>query len=319
MQLHKTLVPALALIPAALSAQTTVFDADFTTGELNPATYDVGADWTIASTKAITTSSLGASGLSFGIGSTSSGFAEIQGRVLSSPVTLSSAGDFVTLTVTFTNTSNLMAGGDSSVTFGLFNTGSPATNPLTGLVNNLAGTDMTTGGAADWSGYVLRFVNTGTHAIYTRPVQTDTVNESQELLYSNRGGGAYDSPVGTDIATSAVTGLALAVSSYTATFTITQNSGGGQDIDGTLYEGAGTGGTVLASVTGTTAAPVTNILGGLAIGFRDGDAATTAPTTIEIDAITLTTNASAIPEPSAYAALVGVASLALIAIRRRRR
>ncbi len=313
MQLHRLLVP-IALLPAALSAQTTVFEADFSSGELNPATYDVGADWTIASTKAITTSSLSASGLAYGIGSTSSGFAEIQGRVLSSPVTLSSTGDFVTLTVTFTNTSNLMAGSDSSVTFGLYDTG--ATNPLTGLANNLAGTDMTTGGAAGWSGYVLRFVNTGSHAIYTRPVQSDTVNESQELLYNNRGGGAYDAPGGTDIATVAGTNVALGASAYTATFTITQNSDGGQDITGSLFSGVGTGGSVLASISGTSATPVTSSFSGLAIGFRDGDSVTALATTMEIDAITLT--AAAVPEPSSFAALAGAAGLGLAALRRRR-
>lgn len=310
----KLLLP-LALLPAALSAQTTVFSANFAGGELNPASYDVGGDWTIASTKAITASSIDGSGLSFTIANTSSGFAEVQGRVLSSQPTLSTTGDFLRMTVNFTNVSNLMAGGDSSVAFGLFN--SAGQNPLNGLSNNLSGTDLTTGGAADWSGYVLRFVNTGTNAIYTRPVQTDTTNEAQELLYNNRGGGAYDNPGGTDVATSAVTGLTLtAGTAYTAQFTITLNGGGGHDLSGALYLGTGTGGTLLASVAGTLATPVTTALGGVSVGFRDGDSVGTDANNMRITGLTLET--AAIPEPSSFAALAGLAGFALVGLRRRR-
>ena len=312
----KIALVALLVAPAAAFAQTTVYSTDFSTGTLRTSgtTYDVG-DWVIGSTKAITASSLSASGLSFSIANTTSGFAEVQSRILGSSAALVSASDSVTLAVTFTNTSNLMAGSDSSVTFGLFD--STGVNPLTGLANNLAGTDLTTGGSSGWSGYVLRFVNTGQNAIYTRPAQTDTTNEAQELLYNNRGTGAYDAPGGSDIATGAVTGLSLTASSqYTAVFTITRNLANGQDIAGSLFSGVGTGGTELASISGTIAVPVTNIFSGIAIGFRDGDTVGTQTNTLEIDSVSL--QLTTVPEPSGFAAIAGLAGLGLAASRRRR-
>ncbi len=310
----------MALLPVVASAQTTVYTADFGSGELNPTTYDVGLDWTVASTKNSTVLTKDGTGLSFGIASTSSGFSEVQARVLSTPVALSATGDSITLIATFTNVSNLLAGGASSLNFGLYN--SAASNPFSGLQNsklNATDTDFATGGVQNWNGYVSRFLATGSPSLFTRAAQTDTVNENQDLLFSNVGNGAYDLPNGTTIATATSTTIALTTgNSYTVSYSITLNAGGGHDILSTLYSGVGTGGTALASVSGTLAAPLTSSFDGLAIGFRDADTVTALADTMKITDLEII-QVSSVPEPSSCAALAGLAGLGLTLARRRRR
>jgi hypothetical protein len=312
------LVP-FSLLPVAVSAQTTVYTANFGSGELNPVTYDVGLDWTVASTKNSTVLTKDGTGLSFGIASTSSGFSEVQARVLSAPVTLSVAGDSVTLVTTFTNVSNLLASGASSLNFGLYN--SASSNPFSGLANsklNATDTDFAAGGVQNWNGYVSRFLATGSPTLFTRAAQTDTVNENQDLLFSNVGNGAYDLPTGNTIATATSTTIALTTgNSYTVSYSVTLNAGGGHDISSTLYSGVGTGGSVLASVGGTIAVPLTSSFDGLAIGFRDADTATALADTMKITSLAIIQVAT-VPEPSTCAALAGLAGLGLALVRRRR-
>ena len=68
------------------------------------------------------TPSIATNDLRFGIGSTTSGHIEAQALFSASPVVLATVGDYIELTVTFTNTSGLFAQG-GHLGFGLYNSG----------------------------------------------------------------------------------------------------------------------------------------------------------------------------------------------------
>jgi len=127
----KTLLPSLALliaIPRLVSAQTTVFSDNMATSTVNQA--PVAPTATSTSYEFLSGLAGGASTISPGalhleLPSTTSVLGEAQARFSSSPVALATAGDFINLTVTFLNTSNIMLAGNnnSSLVLGLYNSG----------------------------------------------------------------------------------------------------------------------------------------------------------------------------------------------------
>lgn len=334
----KTTAALAALLPAAVVAQTTVFSTDFSSGERASANanVDVG-DWTIASTKAVTGIGYAANAFNFGMNSTSSGLVEAQSRFTTTPVTLAQTGDWIELTVKFTNANRILAGGSgSALNVGLYDTG--ASNPiaiLTGGSNTPAGgttlsstadSANATGFAQNWEGYVGRIANSaGSNAVFTRPMQASTASANQELLFSNVGGGSYGNPAGGTAGTvvgstvASTQPILTASEQYTLTFRITLASETSYDISYNLLNGTGT--TNLQSIT-RTASGATFINGlnfdGLAIGYRYSLSPAEGATAISINSVQVQVN-SAIPEPSSYAAFAGLATLAISATRRRRR
>jgi len=332
MHLSKIALAALLIAPAALHAQTTKFTSNFSTGErvATGGTYDVG-DWTLASTKNTTGISYGTGAFTFGMAATTSGFVEAQNRFSATATTISNVGEWIELKVKFTNGSNLLAGGTSSlINIGLFDSGGANPTPglessgLTATDTSPVGSGFASGNAQNWEGYVGRFALTGgTNQIYTRAPQLadatvgGSTSENQDLLFSNVGNGAFDNPSGTQLGTTSTSTQAAlsAATQYTAKLRITVSGASEYTVDYVLMNGAGD--TTLQTLSRTTVSGsfINNLsIDGLAIGYRQSG--TSLATSISLNSVDVTVNA--IPEPSSFAALAGLAGLGFAATRRRR-
>src|ERR1051325_2700595 len=296
--LHAVLVfllTTLALAPSALRGAT-VFSDNFSSSTLNsaapaPPTTNSTAYQLLSSKPWSPTPAIAANDLKFGIGSSSSGHIEVQALFTTAPVTLASNGDFIELTVTFTNTTGLFAQ-LGHLGFGLYNSGGVA--PIAGGMNATAvsGTSGVTGGAQGWQGYVARIAyDTGTHRLATRPAQTITTGNNQDLITEGSGSQSYLS--GVNLASAASTFSVAAGSLLTENFRITLTAAGTLQIESKLYVGANTNGAILLSQTasGVTGANfLTNKFDALAIGWR----ATTNTLATLIDIKSIAVNASSL-------------------------
>jgi len=319
----KTLLPSLALliaIPRLVSAQTTVFSDNMATSTVNQA--PVAPTATSTSYEFLSGLAGGASTISPGalhleLPSTTSVLGEAQARFSSSPVALATAGDFINLTVTFLNTSNIMLAGNnnSSLVLGLYNSGGALPNQ--GIVQLNAGN--TTGGSQNWLGYFGRIIENGTANIVTRPAQTanGTSSQNQDVLFNNASGSqAFNSPQGTQIGSKSTASTPIGLttgSTYTLDYRITFNSSTSLTISNALYSGSAvnTANTIF-NMQSTTAAATTiaTAFDSLAIGWRESVASATA-SSMDISAITVISQIAPIPEPGCLALLaVGATALA---------
>lgn len=347
-------IVSLALLPLAAFADTSIYSTNFSTGALKGTlgdTVNVG-DWVIASTKNTTSTtgsgsaSYAASAFSFGMAGTTSGVIEAQNRFTSTPVTLTNVNDFIKLTVLFTDANNLIkdnGGGqvlNSTINIGLFDSGSvsPAAGlAAAGLTATTGNTNFGTGFAQNWEGYAARIGSSASTSssikqIMTRPKQTaNTASANQDLLFMGVGGGTYGQNVtvgvpGLSVVSGASTlaGNALVnATQYQLVYTVTLSAADQYTIEYQLNSADGL--TNLQTISGTTT-PSNFITGlsfdGLAVGYRSAQATGTASnlaTGISLNSVNVSINsASPVPEPSTYAALVGMAGLAFAASRRRR-
>lgn len=320
----KSLLALLSLAPALVQADTTIFNDNLSSSTINGASIPTGTStsYDVASSKNATTS-IAAGDLKMGMAATTSGFVQAQAVFASSAVSLTGVGDSIRLTATFTDTLNLLNGTSSFICYGLYN--SAGSLPLTGLTSSglsaTAGSPNSTGGVQLWQGYVGRLAGSGgSSSVYLRPQQSgvDTSSQNQDLIGNNWGGGAYDTPGGTTLGSVAST-LSLTVSAqYTLAFSLTLTAANTYDISSILYDGVGTGGTVLSTqtVSASGANFLTSSFDGLAIGYRHSG--TSMATTIDINAITVTANISTVPEPSSAAlVLSGITLLGMIQRSRR--
>jgi autotransporter-associated beta strand protein len=228
--------------------------------------------------------------MKFGIAKTSSGSIEVQARFANIPVVLIDPGDYVELTVSFTNTSGLLSGGQA-LGFGLYNSG--GTGPTASGFNGTATTSTAnvTGGAQHWLGYVGQVgYNGSTSRIMTRPDQTATTGNNQDVVTSGSGSSSY-------------VGAATVGSTVTSTLALTNGQVCTEDlliglidantlgITNTVYDGIGTSGAVLGQFGATTAAPF--LAGGFdAFGIGWRYTANTVATTIDISSIQVTGHAT---------------------------
>jgi len=341
MKLHSLLVP-LALLPLVASAQTTIYSTTFSSGALNPGTYATG-DYAVLSTRANTPKSLATGAFSFGLTAATSASVEAQVRFAdpASAVTLA-VGDAIQLKIVFTATNNILSSTttNSSLNVGLYNaaTGSP-TSGLAGTGSSalLASTGVNgfeTGFVQSWSGYVGRFGHTSTDglttvgtSLLTRPAQSAGATGSsrpQDLVLAGAVGGSYNNPAAVTIATAASPSNAAFsltnLSQYTITYLITQSTLTNQTFDLNLYSGTDTSASAIQFITGSLATnsvtQLTDTFNAFAIGYRY--VGTSAASSITLNSVAVT-SITAIPEPSTFAALAGVAGLGLAAGRRRRR
>src|SRR5262249_36112883 len=124
----KTLLPSLALliaVPNLVLAQTTVFTDNMATSTVNQAPVaptSTSTSYEFLSGLAGGSSTIAPGALHLALPSTTSVLGEVQAAFSASPITLGSAGDFIDLTVTFVNSSNIMLAGNnnSSLVLGLF-------------------------------------------------------------------------------------------------------------------------------------------------------------------------------------------------------
>jgi hypothetical protein len=313
------------VMPMVVMAQTTVFSDNFSSSTINVAPTpptSSSTTWEIAATKNATAATIvGTGDLKLTLNSaTTSGFLEAQALFTTTPVTLASAGDYIRLSYTFTDTANILTTGASQLYAGLYNSGGSA--PTNGLANAgltaTAGSIYATGGAQLWQGYNGRIgYVTNASAIYTRPQQNGagTTSANQSLL-GNTGGGSYVNPTGANLV-SATGGAALTTGSiYTDVLVFTYN-GSGLVVSNILYSGAGMGGSVVYSQTATAAIPLTLSFDGLAIGTRY-NGATSANPIMDVSLVTVDALIQPIPEPS-IVALAGLGGLLGLAFARRMR
>lgn len=301
----------LAIAPLGAIAQTTFFTDTFTSGSTtngpsirtgpptaSATSYDIAATKsTVPGTNGVT---IAPNDLHLALAaSTTSGFLEAQAIFATNghPVSLAAVGDYIELSVVFTNTVGSIFNVAGSVAWlGLYNSG--GTIPLT---TNLANAGLTTatgslyatGNCAGWVGYVAQMSSGGTSKTYTRPAQTagGTASSNQELLGNNWGSGAFVNPGGGAIATlspNATVTLAT-TGAYTLDLRLTLTSATSLNISNFIYSGAGTGGTLLfsqGSTSITNATFLTTVFDGLAMGLT-AKATPAADPTMDISSITV--------------------------------
>src|SRR6266481_3290848 len=183
---NSLIFPLAALTLAALqsSQAATFFTEDFAHGStlnqppVNPTA--TSTSYEVISSKSWSPApSLTSGDLKFGIASTTSGSIEVQALFTNSPIALVVEGDYVEMTITFTNTAGLLTGA-GALGFGLYSSGQVF--PVSGGLNATAVSSQTanaTGGAQNWVGYVGQIAFTGTASrIMTRPAQTGADNRN---------------------------------------------------------------------------------------------------------------------------------------------
>jgi len=250
---------------------------------------------------------------------TSSSISEVQALFSTAPITLTTVGDYLELTIVFTDTQNIFpAGSASTLNIGLYNSG--GSSPVKGV--RLDSTGSGTGGAIGWLGYIGRIGGTGgaTSQFITRPAQGPGLtnpNQSQDVLFSGASGSSsFNNPAGTGFGptTQFADGL-TAGSVYTLDFQITLSDVNSLTLNSALYSGNTVGGTPLFTDVGTASDStyLTSSYDALAFGWRYNS--TSAANSVDVSSITVATGT--VPEPTmlAFSALGG---LGLLALRYRR-
>lgn len=278
----------------------TVFLDDFSSSTLNSATPAPPAAGSTAyhlfSSKAWNPApGIAANDLQFGIGPTTSGHIEAQALFAATPVALTNTGDWIELSLTFVNTAGLFTQ-SGHLGFGLYNSG--GVPPLAGGMQGTATTSTTaTGGAQGWQGYVARLAyEGGTHRLATRPVQTITTANNQDLVTEGSGSMSYVG--GVSLAGAASTLSLAAGTQLTAVLRLTLSGPGALQLESRLYLGADTNGVLLVSQSGPASGGnfLTNSFDALCVGWRA--MANTSATLIDIQSIRVTSTAFSTPEGS---------------------
>jgi autotransporter-associated beta strand protein len=303
MKLHLLQKSLVALLIATgltgAKAQTTFFSDGFTNSStINSATpakptNNATSYQTVANKGWAPVSSIAAKDLRFGIAATSSGIAEIQALFSTNAIALTQVGDYLQLTVTFTNAAGILTSNDY-VGFGLYNSGNPQVYPIAGGMNgnlnsvsNYVGTAGNGYGCKTWKGYIGIVAGSGTgnpnsykSSISTRPDQSSQAdsadNRNQDLI--NSGGSTGSSYLGGANLYSAVTTPAVVLTNgsvYTEVLIITLNGSSSLAITNTLFNGPTTSGAQLQQFGGiaTNANYLTGGFDSLAIGWykKNGD------------------------------------------------
>ena len=263
---YLTLVTLAAALP--LTAKATIFFSDnFTNGSTlnsatpaNPTTTNTAYE-IVASKSWSPAPSLTSRDLKFGIVATTSGYIQAEALFATNAVALTQPGDFIQLTVVFTNTTGLLTVA-GQLGFGLYNSGQ--VKPVAGGINNSLPATFA-GAAQNWQGYVgLINQGTATSRILSRPTQTGLTLASQDLVTIGTSSSMASSVIGTAVA---VGQTLTAGSTYTEVLTLTLVDASNLAITNTLYAGPDTT-TVLTNFGAVAAAPF--IAGGfdaLAIGY----------------------------------------------------
>jgi autotransporter-associated beta strand protein len=220
-------------------------------------------------------SSLNSSDLSIVFPSSTSVLGEVLALFTNTPVTLSSAGDYVAVTVVFTNTDNILTNStvlnaNASLNIGLFYSGGVLPNQGHIVLN----TGNSTNGTEDWIGYASRIFFSGNSTIFTRPAQTPngTSSQNQDLLFTGASGSqAFNSPPGTSLGSTSGSTTLTEGAVYTLHFVVTFTGINSLTVSNALYEGVGTGGTRIfgQAKVATGGNFMTASYDGFAVGWRN--------------------------------------------------
>lgn len=297
------------------------------TGEPYPTPTSSSTAYAIASTKT-GVSSIAAGDLQVKLGgNTTSGVWEAQALFSSTPITLSSAGDYIEQTITFTATNVAAGDGNSYLYLGLFNShgNAPASGLASAGLNGTSGSSYATGNAQLWEGYDGRLAgNSGTNENYYRPQQTGsgTTSANQDLFGNGAGGGLYNNPTSSGTIGTSTSNLSLINGNvYTADLLLTLNGDGTLQVTSSLYSGSAVdpanllGSSSGADATGAGTGPTLSFD---ALGFGLRNHGTSLNPQMDASSLTISSNTvSAVPEPASLG-LLAVGGAALLARRKRR-
>jgi hypothetical protein len=321
-------------------AQSTVFYDDFSTGSdaLNqtysgqtygsPSGAQSYTTWNIAGQKnflpsAITTSS-GGGYLRMTIGgTTSSGWGEVQALFTSSPVQLLSAGQYISLAMTFTNTYGLLNGSADCVWNGLYNANQSA--PIAGLQNSgltsATPSAYATGYAQNWKGFIGRSQMSGyNNQVFTRQPQTGAASGNQAVLGNNSSSGVGSTPTGAAVASGSNGGSTTTLTAggvYSLLMTVTLNADGSETVANSLWSGSiagdtfANGGNEIYSISSAeilnTSTNFVTTFDAMAFGWRHANGSSNYAPIMDISEVQVIAD---VPEP-ASAVLFGFGALAL--------
>jgi len=305
------------LLPMVVSAQTTFFSDNFTSGSTTNhvsvpggtptasfTSYDMAASQAATTNYSIAPHRL--TGAFDVAAPTPSGMWEFQAIFTTNPVTLSVVGDYIDMVIVFTNSQNtLLLNSASAIGVGLYNSGAapgvantPWPGQLTGVTTALGFGDNTSASAAyasghcqNWAGYLGRIYNGGQSVIWGRPPQVGGFNNMQELLGgSTTSKGWFQNPQANPklngssstqpcvLANNGTYTLELKIALYTNTSSLI--------ISNTIYSGVGTGGAVVATNTAITTTIQATSFDALAFGCWQKT--TSANPQMDVSSITIT-------------------------------
>jgi len=302
-------------------AQTTIFDDTFGGSTLNTASgfnSSTAGNYDVVSTKAMTAASISSGDLNLNIGASSGNGYQIQALFASSPVTLTTVGDYIQLLVTFTDTGGVLATNGATLVAGMYKSG--GVGPLTGGVSDetTSSNDHATGGAQGWIGYAAQIATNHSY-ILTRSAQTSgTFNNNQDVLFGNGAGSVnsstkgYASPNATLLGNNNGSTFLTLGSQYTMALTYTLTGANTLAIETSLYTGVGTGGAQKSDFTATDSSASNESFDALATGLylnKNG------LSTLDFNQIEVNDLIQQVPEPSVFA----LAGLGLIALAQRLR
>lgn len=317
--------------PLAVMAQTTVFNDTFGSGSTvqsaspaSPTANSTAYEW-FQQGAAPTTPTIASGDLHLAGRTTTSSISEVEALFTTTPVALMTVGDYIDLTVVFTDTQNIFpAGSASTLNIGLYNSGGSL--PTQGVRLDASGSG--TGGAVGWTGYNARIGGTGSSSpIFTRTPQgagLTNPNQSQDVLFNGASGSStYSNPAGTNVAMGTASSQTFAAgltagSTYTLDYQISLSAPNTLTISNAVYSGSAVNPlNILFSEIGTT-----NSLGGLvlsydafALGWRFNS--TSAANSIDVSSITVNDSIQAVvPEPGTVA-LLGSGAILAVFLRRR--
>ena len=264
----RTGVVGLLFAPLLAMSQTTVFNDTFGSGSTlnntSPAWPTANSTaYQVLANKALSGNSIAANNLAFGDAGSSTAGTELQALFATTPVTLSQNGDYVQLTVTFTNVYAVSTANPCTLAFGLYNSGQQ--KPYPGGGNILATAGPYNGYAQGWVGYLANNkYSGGLSAFWLRPAQLGNLGSNQDLVISSASSSGFHN--GTSFGSVAST-VTLTASVYTNVFTIMMNSVSTNSlaITNTIYDSSGNLVGQFGSVA-TNANFATNSFDGLAIG-----------------------------------------------------
>lgn len=297
--IYLMLAAFLAVMP--LAAKATVFFSDTfgsgstltNTSPANPTTSSTAYQYLTA--RAFTGSlGLKANDLRLTFVATSSGVGECQALFATNPVVLAADGDFIQVTVTFTNVTGLLTNtATAAMGLGLYNSGgvNGSAQPVPGGLNaalTSASNNATTGNAQNWKGYFGYIVTNGTaHKIYNRNVQNNGDNRNQATVTSGTSSSPQTpNPTALTTAVSASpTTVVLSPGTYTEVLAITRNGANSVAITNSLYTGPSATGSPMVGfgAIATNANYLTSAFDAFSYGYRLGAAMTNDISFIQVD------------------------------------
>jgi autotransporter-associated beta strand protein len=280
----RLILALLAFVAPQVGRSTVFFTDNFSSSTINMTSTPGGTatasytSYDLASSKNADTSTIGPNLFSLHLASaTSSGIMEAQALFTSSAVVLTAPGDYIDLQLVFTNSQGtLFQGNKSPFMIGLYDSGSSPGNPNPPVAGTLGNAGLgvagnTTGNCASWIGYVGQIFSQAGSIIATRPMQTGTTSQNQDLLGDNLSSSSTYAGGTTLATTTSSPTLTIATNTpYTVDFNITLDPAGSGNliITNILYSGVGTGGSQIISnsATATGSSLYTAAFDGVAVG-----------------------------------------------------